>query len=204
MCVPNGPLFQRCQVYDWPPFFNKKYMNDPIFLDSYVKGPIFLTPWYRHIIFAQRCFEAACSLGVQWTDWDITSSNKWVQKIKGQYMNRSTFWMIKYMNGSVFSKARYINGVGFEILARTPVPKILLLHPLPSRENWPRSTCSHWFGWPVKPQHKEIIADGNSEDAHYTGNFVLTNGFSVPMASFSGRQPSILFMFRKVQLSSRV
>ena len=24
MCVPNGPLFQRCQVYDWPPFFNKK------------------------------------------------------------------------------------------------------------------------------------------------------------------------------------
>ena len=37
-------------------------------------------------------------------------------------MNRSTFWMIKYMNGSVFSKARYMNGVGFEILARTPVP----------------------------------------------------------------------------------
>ena len=22
------------QVYDWPPFFNKKYMNGPIFLDS--------------------------------------------------------------------------------------------------------------------------------------------------------------------------
>ena len=54
-------------------------------------------------------------------------------------MNRSTFWMIKYMNGSVFSwtqyiirsevfsKARYMNGVGFEILARTPVPKLPLL-----------------------------------------------------------------------------
>ena len=41
-------------------------------------------------------------------------------------MNRSTFWMIKYMNGSVFSKARYVNGVGFEILARTPVPKLPL------------------------------------------------------------------------------
>ena len=38
------------------------------------------------------------------------------KKIKGQYMNRSPFWMIKYMNGSVFSKARYMNGVGFEIL----------------------------------------------------------------------------------------
>ena len=30
------------------------------------------------------------------------------------------------MNGSVFSKARYMNGVGFEILARTPVPKLPL------------------------------------------------------------------------------
>ena len=38
-------------------------------------------------------------------------------------MNRSTFRMIKYRNGSLFSKARYMNGVGFEILARTPVPK---------------------------------------------------------------------------------
>ena len=47
-------------------------------------------------------------------------------KIKEQYMNRSTFWMIKYMNGSVFSKARYMNGVGFEILARTPVLKLPL------------------------------------------------------------------------------
>ena len=46
-------------------------------------------------------------------------------------MNRSTFWMIKYMNGSVFSKARYMNGVGFEILARTPVPKLSLSYPPP-------------------------------------------------------------------------
>ena len=55
------------------------------------------------------------------------------KKIKGQFMNRSTFWMIKYMNGSVFSNARYMNGVGFEILARTPVPKLPLSyrHPPP-------------------------------------------------------------------------
>ena len=52
-------------------------------------------------------------------------------KIKGQYMNRSTFRMIKYMNGSVFSKARYMNGVDFEILARTPVPKLPLSYPPP-------------------------------------------------------------------------
>ena len=48
-------------------------------------------------------------------------------------MNRSTFWMIKYMNGSVFSKARHMNGVGFEILARTPVPKLPLSYPPPPR-----------------------------------------------------------------------
>ena len=44
-------------------------------------------------------------------------------------MNRSTFWMNKYMNGSVFSKARYMNGEGFEILARSPVPKLPLSYP---------------------------------------------------------------------------
>ena len=131
MCVPNSPLFQHCQVYDWPPFFKKKYMNGPFFLDSNVKGPIFLTSWYMHIFFAQRFFKAAYPLGITWTDCDIclTTSKKWVQKIKGQYMNRSAFWMIEYMNGSVFSKARYMNGVGFEILAHTPVPK--LPHPPP-------------------------------------------------------------------------
>ena len=115
MCVPNSPLFQRCQVYDWPPFSNKKYTNDPIFLDSFVKGLIFLTSWYMHIFFAQRFFEAAYPLGITWIDHDICviTSKKWVQKIKGQYMNRSTVWMIKYMNGSVLSKARHMNGVGF-------------------------------------------------------------------------------------------
>ena len=44
-------------------------------------------------------------------------------------MNRSTFRMIKYMNWSLFSKARYMNGVGFEILARTPVPQLPLRYP---------------------------------------------------------------------------
>ena len=141
MCVPNSPLFQHCQVYDWPPFFNKKYMNGPIFLDSYVKGPIFLTSWYMHIFFAQRFFEAAYPLGITWIGCDICviTCKKWVQKIKEQYMNRSTFWMIKYMNGSVFSKARYMNGVGFEILARTPVPKLPLSYPPPPRPPPPPS-----------------------------------------------------------------
>ena len=64
MCVPNSLLFQRCQVYDRPAFFNIKYMNGQIFLDSYVKDPIFLTSWCMHIFFAQRFFEAAYPLGI--------------------------------------------------------------------------------------------------------------------------------------------
>ena len=61
---------------EWPPFSAARYMIGPLFstksilmtqffLDSYVKGPIILTSWYMHIFFAQRFFEAACSLGIQ-------------------------------------------------------------------------------------------------------------------------------------------
>ena len=116
-----------------PLFSTKSTWMAQIFLDSYVKGPIFLTSWYVHIFFGQRFFEAAYPLGITWIDCDIclTTSRKWVQKIKGQYMNRSTFWMIKYINGSVFSKVRYMNGVRFEILARTPLPKLTLSYPAP-------------------------------------------------------------------------
>ena len=39
-------------------------------------------------------------------------------------MNGSTVQMIKYMNRSVFPRTMYMNGVGFETLARTPVPKL--------------------------------------------------------------------------------
>ena len=64
-------------------------------------------------------------------------------KIKVQYMNRPTFWMIKYMNGSVFSKARHMNGVCFEILARTPVPQLPPRYLPPSP--WPRDTRGSMF-----------------------------------------------------------
>ena len=61
-------------------------------------------------------------------------------------MNKSTFWMIKYMNGSVFSKARYMNGVGFEILARTPVPKLPLSYPPPPPTHTHRDTGANSEG----------------------------------------------------------
>ena len=74
-------------------------------------------------------------------------------------MNRSTFWMIKYMNGSVFSKARYMNRVGFEILARTPVPKLPLL-PFPPPPAPP----------PPPHPHREI----NIIERRYPGNVTIT------------------------------
>ena len=54
-------------------------------------------------------------------------------------MNGSTFWTIKYMNGSVFSMARYMNGVGFETLARTPVPNLPPSYPTHPEQYKPAS-----------------------------------------------------------------
>ena len=101
------------------PLFSAKIMSGPIFLDywggegpKYMIGPYFSAkniwldpffcisiwkvPLYMHIFFVQRFIEATCSQGIQWTDRYIclTTSNKWVQKVKGQYMNGSTFQMI--------------------------------------------------------------------------------------------------------------
>ena len=119
-----------------PLLSSKVYINGPIFLDSYVKGPIFLTSWYMHIFFAGCLFSWYY---MNWLWYLCNNQQKMGTKIKGQYMNRSTFWMIKYMIGSVFSKARYMNGVGFEILARTPVPKLPLSYP---PKPWlERATC---------------------------------------------------------------
>ena len=115
-----------------PLFSTKSIWMAQFFWIPMWKAPIF---WHPGICtyFRSEIFEAAYPFGITWIDCDvcITTSNKWVQKIKGQYMNRSTFWMIKYMNGSVFSKARYMNGVGFEILARPPVTKLPLSYPPP-------------------------------------------------------------------------
>ena len=97
ICMPNGPLFQRCQVCDWPPFFDKKYMTDPVFLDWYMKGPTFSDILVYAYIFHSEIFEAACSLGIQYRldcIFCLTTSNKWVQKINRQYMNGSLLQMI--------------------------------------------------------------------------------------------------------------
>ena len=108
-------FFSPARYMIGPLFFNKKYMNGPIFLDSYVKGPIFF--WHPGICtyFSLRDFSRLLILLVlyEFTDICVITSKKWVQKIKGQYMNRSTFWMIKYMNGSIFSEGQVYEWGGF-------------------------------------------------------------------------------------------
>ena len=131
MCVPNSPLFQHCQVYDWPPFFQQKVYGWPSFSGFLMwKAPFF---WHPGICtyFSLRDFSRLLILLVlhELTVIFVQQPAKMGTKKIRQYMNRSTFWMVKYMNGSIFSKTRYMNGVGFEILARTPVPKLPLSYP---------------------------------------------------------------------------
>ena len=115
-----GPFFFQQKVYEWPNF-SGFLCERPHFSDILVYAHIFRSEIFR------GCLSSWYYMNWLW--YLCNNQQKWVQKIKGQYMNRSTFWMIKYMNGSVFSKARYMNGVGFEILARTPVPKLPLSYP---------------------------------------------------------------------------
>ena len=62
--MPNGPLFQRCQVYDWPLFSAKMYMIGR-FSGLVYERPLFSDVFrYMHIFFVQRFFKATCSLGI--------------------------------------------------------------------------------------------------------------------------------------------
>ena len=116
-----------------PPFFQQKVYEWPDFSGFLCERSHFSDILVYAYIFHSEIFQGCFILLVlhELTDICVITSKKWVQKVKGQYMNRSTFWTIKYMNGSVFSKARYMNGVSFETLARTPVPKLPLSYPPP-------------------------------------------------------------------------
>ena len=94
MCVPNSPLFQHCQVYDWPPFFSKKYMNGPIFLVSYVKGPIFSDILVYAHVFRSEIFRGCLSswyyMNWLWYLWYLCN-NQQKSGYKKKSKNRSTF-----------------------------------------------------------------------------------------------------------------
>ena len=82
-----APFFSK-KVYDWPHFSGLLY-ESPHFSD---------VSRYMHVFFVQKFFEATCSLGIQWIDCYIylTTSNKWVQKTKGQmgrFFQRPGKWL---------------------------------------------------------------------------------------------------------------
>ena len=120
MCVPNSRVFQRCQVYDWPPplFSTKSIWMARFFWVPMWKAPFFWRPGICTYFFAQRFFEAAYPLGITWNDWYLCNNQQknGHKKIKGQYMNRSTFWMIKsiwmgpfFFKGQVYEWGRFWN-----------------------------------------------------------------------------------------------
>ena len=138
----KAPFFSTARYMIGPLFSTKSIWMAQFFLDS-LWGPHFSDILVYAHSFRSDIFRGCLSSWyyMNWLWYLCNNQQKWIQKkIKGQFMNRSTFWMIKYMNGSVFSKAKYMNGVGFEILARTPVPKLPLSYrpPPPPTPPFPR------------------------------------------------------------------
>ena len=129
-----APFFSAARYMIGPLFSTKNYMNDPIFLDSYMKGPIFSDILVYAHMFRLEVFRG-CLFSWYYMNWlwylsnnqqkngyKISKGSIWI----GQHFGWSSIWM-----GPFFSKARYMNGVGFEILARTPVPKLALSYTPP-------------------------------------------------------------------------
>ena len=135
MCVPNGPLFQRRAGKSLAPLFStKSIMNDLIFSGFlYEKAPFFWHPGICTYV-SLRNFSRLLILLVLHeltVIFVLQPAKKWVQNIKGQYMTRSTIWMIKYMNGSVFFKCqaygrgyvlKYWLAQPYQNLSPTPTP----------------------------------------------------------------------------------
>ena len=146
MCVPNGPLFQRCQVYDWPPFFSTKsiWMTQFFWIPMW-KAPLFWHPGIR-TYFSLRDFSRLLVLLVfneltfifvykpVINGYKISKGSIW----KGQHFGWANIWM-----GPFFQRPGIWMGVDFEIPARTPVPKLPLSYtPPPAPEADPDQAAS--------------------------------------------------------------
>ena len=138
----EGPLFQRCQVYDLPPFSTKSIRQlisgfvceRPNFSDILVYAYIFRSEIFRRCLFSGYSMNWLRYLSVK-----LPAING--LKIKRQYMNRSIFWTIKYMNGFIFSKGQVYEWVRFwntgshtHIVNYAPAPKLPLPPPYPPTE----------------------------------------------------------------------
>ena len=99
-----APFFSAVRYMIGPLFSTKSIWMTRFFWITMWKGPIFLTSWYMHILFAQNFFEATCSSIQYFVIFVKQPAINEYKKIKGQYMNRSAFWMIKYMNWFRFQR----------------------------------------------------------------------------------------------------
>ena len=112
--------FCRQKVYNWP--------------NGIWKAPLFLSSMYMHIFFTQRFLRLLILLVFN----ELTALFVWPPAINGYKKSTGSIWMGHYFRwssiwmGPFFQRpGTYMNRVGFEILARTPVPK------LPHYENMP-------------------------------------------------------------------
>ena len=126
MCVPNGPLFQRCQVYDWPLFSAKSIWLAPFFWISIWKAPLFwCIPVHAHIFH----LESFRSYLFSWYSMNRLLYFGYLPTINGYKNQRAGYEWVNISDDLVyewvcFFKVQVYDGEGFEILARTPVPQL--------------------------------------------------------------------------------
>ena len=104
-----APFFQQ-KVYEWSDF-SWFLCERPHFSDILVYAHIFRSEIFR------SCLSSWYYMNWRW--YLCNNQQKWVQKIKGQYMNRSTFWKIKYM---VYEWVRFFEGQVYELPLNYPPP----------------------------------------------------------------------------------
>ena len=86
-------------------------MIGTIFLNSCVKGPNFSDILVYAYIFHSEIFQGCFILLVlhELTDICVITSKKWVQKVKGQYMNR-----VNILDDQVYEWIRFFEGQVYE------------------------------------------------------------------------------------------
>ena len=102
MCVPNSPLFQRCQVYDKPLFSKKMYFSSlsrfltPLLENTHIFAQIFSSESKIVISIRKLCLQTAKRVYKN-------------QRTVYEYVNNCS---IKYMNRSCFSKTKSMIWIG--------------------------------------------------------------------------------------------
>ena len=139
MCVPNSPLFQRCQVYDWPPFFNQKVYEWPDFSGFLCERPHFSDILVYAHIFRSEIFRGCLSSWyyMNWLWYLCNNQQKMgTKKSKGsiwigQHFRWSSIWMGPFFRRQVYEWGRFWNTGSHTRTKITPKLPPPPRHPLP-------------------------------------------------------------------------